>query len=250
MKRFFKDLWAYLKAVFSIYLVLLDILGIFLVLYDPIESYSRIIGGILLLLSFLVANFRLYRELTEQISDQADLRLSVVEETQHFGYLRGRHSSSWKGGFNEQGLPDGGSLQVIIRIINNGSREGALDWELDLDKTELWSLFDKDQINIPQFLCPKEVAKRDSYEAQLIFDIKCTEQAPHVFAQSLGNLIKFDRQYRVVLRYSTKHWDGSKSDIRELHITGDFQKFYNQVLEYWDNPKFHHLADIACNTAG
>jgi hypothetical protein len=129
------DLFGYLKSVFfetwQKVFTLFDILGLLLFFYPKVArclednpSLAKTIGGLMFFISFLIANFSLYRKLIQDIPHQADLRLAVQDNG--FSYPHGigrspfREIRSSPTGFSGQGLPDWGSLWANIRITNYG----------------------------------------------------------------------------------------------------------------------------------
>lgn len=258
MTRLMADFLSYLTAVFGETwrkaLTLFDILGVALLLCPKLaeglvsnELLVRTIGGLVLFVSFFVANFLLYRELAEATSYQADIRLKVVEcgFTHSHGGGRSPFPETPKNpyGFDKQGLPDWCCLWANISVANIGYEKGQLAWELDEAKTKLPSLFAHDRTRI-KFDHPPSLEGRSSAGAFFSSDILLTEREPHAFAQSLKALIKSKQRYQVVLRYKTKRVDG-ESGTRRLPIKGDFQDLYHEMLTYWDKNGFGDLADLA-----
>ena len=261
-------LFAYLKAVFvetsrGVFTVF-DVLGIALFLYPELasfltndESRVRIFGGLMFLCSFILANFLVYRQLASQIAYRADIRLDVAYH--NFGHSLGSRRSPFRevrkspGGFNEQGLPDWATLHADIRIRNIGYETGNLDCGLDKAKTNLPSFFDLERVE-HVFDAPSSIPGRTKNRASLFLDILFSTEDPRAFAQCLGNLIKpkrlikRTRKYQVVLRYRTRCVDG-ESKTRRLYIRGDFQSFYQSVLEYWDKRGYDDLVALARSAA-
>lgn len=252
----------YIKAIFAetrnLIFNFFDILGIALFFCPTLaaslvddESLVRVIGGIIFFVSFLLANFLLYKKLAEQLSYGADLHLKVLERgfrhsfgTTNSPFPQVRKSAN---GFNNQGIPDWGSLWARIKVANTGYEDGQLECELDRAKTKLPVLFDRDSARI-EFYTPLRVAARSSPIVDLYFNILFTEQDPQAFARSLGTLVKTKQQYRVVLSYRTVSVD-EESKTRKLHVKGDFQDFYRSVIEHWENYRFRDLAKIARDVA-
>jgi hypothetical protein len=258
MSKLTTDLLAYLKAVFvetwQKLFTLFDILGIVLLIYPELakglannESLIRIIGGCIFFLSFLLANFSLYRKLAEDNSYNANIHLEVLQK--EFSHSYGsrpfvfQEIQSNPGGFNKQGLPDWGELWAEIRVANVGYEDGQLVWEFDEAKIKLPTLFDSDKISI-DFSPPVNISNRKSYEVNLFFDVLLTERDPHAFAQALRSLVKSKRQYQIVLQYRTHRVDG-ESETRKLIIKGDFRGFYEKILKHWNENGFKELADLA-----
>ena len=146
MAKFITDLLAYLRAIFietwQKVFTLFEILGMVLFFYPKLadgfvnnESLVRTVGGVVFFISFLLANFSLYRKLIEDASYQADICLEVLEKD--FSHSYGSRRSPFRevprnpGGFSKQGLPDWGSLWANIRVANTGHEKGQLIWELD-----------------------------------------------------------------------------------------------------------------------
>jgi hypothetical protein len=258
MTKLITDFLAYLKAVFGetwrMVCTLFDILGIALLFYPKLaenlvsnELLIRTIGGLIFFISFLLANFSLYREMADATSYQADIRLEVLEKGFSHSYGSGR--SPFREipknpyGFDRQGLPDWCYLWANIGVVNIGYEKGQLAWELDKAKTKLPSLFAPDKVNV-EFYPPGSLEGRNSSGADFFFDVLLTEREPYAFAQSLKALVKSKQGYQVVLRYKTKRVDG-ESSTRELPIIGDFQDFCQEILTYWDKNGFADLVDLA-----
>jgi len=258
MTKFITDFLAYLKSVFGttwkIAFTVFDILGIGLFFCPKLaeglvnnELLVRAIGGLIFFISFLLANFFLYRELAEATSYQAEIRLEVVEKG--FTHSHGGGRTPFREipknpyGFDKQGLPDWCYLWANIRVVNIGYEKGQLAWELDRAKTKLPSLFASDKISV-EFHSPASVEGRHSSRGDFFFDVLLAEREPHAFAQSLKALANSKQRYQVVLRYNTKRVDG-ESRTRELPIKGDFRGFYQEILTYWGNNGFADLVDLA-----
>lgn len=258
MLRLVTDFLAYLKAVFvetwQKVFTLFDILGIALFIYPKLagglandESLVRTIGGLIFLVSFLLANFSLYRQLTEATSYQADIRLKILE--QDFGHSYGGSRSPFREvpkssyGFNKQGIPDWCSLWAKINIANIGYERGQLVWEFDKAKTKLPPLFIHDKAEV-EFYVPPSLEGRRSCKMDFHLDVLLAEREPHAFAQSLKALVKSKARYQVVLSYKTRRVDG-ESEARQLFIKGDFKGLYEKVLKYWSENGFKDLADLA-----
>ena len=257
MMTFFVDLLAYLKAVFietwQKVFTFFDILGIVLFFYPQIATdlindltLVRSIGAFIFFLSFLLANFSLYRKLAQDASYQAEIRLEVLEKG--FNHSHGSRDSFRElrknpGGFNKQGLPDWGILWANIRVTNIGYEKGQLIWELDQAKIKFPSLFDCEKTNI-EFYPPRTIEGRNSSGANLFFDILFTEQDPRAFAQALRLLVKSKKRYQVIIKYRTKRVDG-ESKTQELHLKGNFQDFHQAILEYWSGFGFNDLVKLA-----
>ncbi len=260
MTRLITDLWAYGKAVFAEtwrgILTLFDILGIVLFLYPKLsasltndESLVKTTGGLIFFLSFSLANFSLYRKLTDNISYQADIRLKILNK--YFSHSYGGRQPGFRreaprnsGGFNKQGVPDWGSLWVDIMSENIGQEEGKLVWELDKTKTKLPPLFASDDASITETNLPVRVAGRTPIGGHCIFDVPFAERDPHAFAQALKSLIESNQKYQIVLRYRTVRV-GGESSLHELPIKGDFQDFYQAVLKHWEDSGHKDLAEVA-----
>jgi len=197
------------------------------------EPLTRAVGGSIFFVSFLAANFSLYREIYHE---GADIRLKVVQ--QHFGPSTGsrqpsafRHIRRGHLGFNHQGLPDWASLYARIELANFGFEEGTLLWDVDKSKTRLPELFDLDQSEV-WFYPHASVPPRDSRHEDLFFDVLWTVEDPRSFALALKELVERKRRYKLVVRYRTKRVD-SETRPRDLLIEGDFRVLYARVLEHW-----------------
>lgn len=260
MSKLISDLLAYLRAIFlgtrQIGFTIFEVLVVVLFLCPKLagiftsdESLARTVAGLIFFISFLLANFTLYIKLADAITDQADIRLEVVEKS--FSPSSGSVSSPFPGvpknlyGFTENGLPDWCYLWAHIEAKNIGPEVGRLVYELDKAKTKLPSLFDldrsRDSSEIPSRFEPGRLYP-DRIDLYLNFPL--TEREPQAFAQSLKDLVKYKRRYWIVLRYKTLRVSG-ESQAQPLVIEGDFQDFYQKVLNYWGEGKFKDLADLA-----
>jgi hypothetical protein len=178
----------------------------------------------------------------------ADIRLEAVDYG--FSHSAGSRRSRFRGirssprGFNNQGLPDWGTLWANVKFKNHGREKGAPDYELDEGKTKLPAVFDRDSILI-EFYPPLSVAGRTSTGSFPFFlDVLFTERDPCSFAETLKHLVESGERYQVVIRYRTIRVDG-ESDTRELLLEGDFQDLHRLVVEHWNNYGFKNLADLA-----
>lgn len=249
MDKLFDDLFSYLKAVFidtwQKIFTFFDLLGIGLFIYPEIaqeftderKSLIKATGALIVLLSFLIANFTVYRKLSIEASTQAEFRLEVLEHD--FSHSYGTRKSPFVEiqssplGFNSQGIPDWGSLWANIRIANIGYEKGRLSWELNEGKTSLPALFLSKQASVD--FCPSEYLEgRLERSADFFFDVMFADRDPTKFVWALKDLVRQKRRYRVVLNYKTIRIDGESSG-RELIIEGDFSHLFQKVLDYWDN---------------
>jgi hypothetical protein len=251
------DLLAYLKAVFvetwQKTFTFFDILGIVLFFYPGIAAHLvndialiKTVGALIFFTSFLLANFSLYRKLTQNNSNQADIRLQISEQRfdpSHGGINSFPEISSHPDGFNKQGLPDWASLWANIKIANIGYEDCELVWEIDQRKTKLPALFASEK-TYPRFSPPNVIKPRQAPGAHFHLDFLFTERDPKAFAKALRQLIKSKKQYQVVIQYKTKRFDG-ESKARELYLKGDFTEFYQNILKHWKDFGFDDLVKLA-----
>jgi hypothetical protein len=261
MSRLIADVLAYLRAVFvetwQKVFTLFDILGVVLFFYPKLagtlvsdESLARTIGGLVFFISFLLANFALYRKLAEANAYKADIRLEIVERS--FSHSHGSGRSPFREvasnpyGFNKQGIPDWCTLWAKIRVANIGYEKGSLDCEIDEAKTKLPPLFacDPDSSKVSFDSPIRGIEARSASSMDFFFDVLLAEREPRAFARPLKALIKSKQGYQVVLQYKTKRVDG-ESEARQLSIKGDFHNFYQETQKYWDENGFKELLDLA-----
>jgi hypothetical protein len=254
IKSFLEYLTALLTETEQKAFAFFDLVGIILFFFPQLaqslttdELLARTVGGFVFFLSFLLANFSLYRKLRIDRSDQADIWLRILEKSFNNPYGVGRYpfrnSIPNLSGFDEQGLPQWCSLYVQIEVANTGYEKGNLNSQIDEKKTKLPALFRSDDLHFECYL-PTNVEPRVSFPVPLYCDVLTIKQEPKAFAQSLKALVKTKQGYQVVLHYKTKRVDG-ESEIRSLVIKGDLQDFYQKMLEYWDNNGFKELANLA-----
>lgn len=256
MAELVRDISGYLRAVFveswRWTAIVFDVVGI--VMFCSPSSFERVtqnaalaqaIGGGVFFLSFLVANFLLYREIHVE---GADIRLRLVQQS--FSPSSGsrqvsafRHIRRGYLGFNDQGLPDWASLYARIELANVGWEKGTLLWQVDKAKTRLPDLFDLDQSEVS--LHPhSSVPPRDAWHQDLFLDVLCTLEDPRSFALALKELVQHKSRYKVVVRYRTKRVD-SDTRPRELLIEGDFRGFHEAVLRHWARYGPQELVELA-----
>jgi hypothetical protein len=256
VREMVRDIAGYLRAVFTKSwrwtAIVFDVVGI-LMFCSPGSfewviqnaALAQAIGGGVIFLSFLVANFSLYREMHVE---GADIRLRVVQQS--FSPSSGsREVSAFREikrgylGFNDQGVPDWASLYARIELANVGWERGTLLWQVDKAKTRLPHLFDLDQCKV-SFHPHATVPPRDCWEEDLFFDILWTVQDPQSLGLGLRELVERRRRYKLVVRYRTKRVD-SETRGRKLVIEGDFQGLYEAVLKHWADYGHQELADAA-----
>ena len=254
MTRFSCNLVGYIQAVFiestQKFLLFFDFLGIFLFFFPNVANslitnfiVTRSIGISIFILSFFVANFRVYQGLC---FDGADIRLHVIEQYLNpsasdrspFLNIKGNPS-----GFNHQGLPDWVSLYAVIELSNIGLEEGKCKYEFDDKRIKFPKIFNLIQIN-KEFKPLSTISARSTSSSLLFFDLSLNTQDPHYFAREIGILVKSKAKYAVVIRYWTKRVDG-ETKKRNLKIYGDFKYFYEKIQEYWEDNGFNELARIA-----
>lgn len=246
----------YLRAVFGEtwlkVLTIFDILGLILFFRPELAAFLaidvmllRIVGGSVVLVSFVLANFSVYMKLSEKFSDQAYINLRI--ESNEFSPSHGSGASFANikvndYGFNATGMPDWGSLWCRIKIINIGYERGVLGWEIDEIKTKFPKLFDFHTARVSLTSPNLPVPGRTSRETDLYIDIPFTQRDPILFAKALKDLVKRKQSYQVVLRYWTVRLDDSKK-YHELVIKGDFKNFYLKITKHWQNRHLQELID-------
>jgi|SRR3989344_1469372 len=263
MNELFFDFFDYLRDLlvegFQKAFLLFDIFGIVLVLYPNFvsrwlanEVLTKTIGVVILVLSFLLANFTLYRRFAAINRQKADLRINVAAN--FINPSTGSVRSPFKGvtqsshGFNKQGLPDWGSLYAEIHINNIGHEEGELVWKYNHKKTKFPSLFNLEQVNI-DFNPPARIPPRDKRGIAFYFYVLITEQDPELFAKALKEMKERKETYKLVLTYWTIRVDG-ETNPREVVITGKFDEFIDKVLEYWSGYGHQDLFDLVVKSSG
>jgi hypothetical protein len=256
---------AFLKAVFleswpKIVFLVFDIIGIVVFFLPNLSSWcemqaawARVIGAGIFFLSFLLANFLVYRELAGQLLYKADIYLEYVES--NFFPSAGGGSNPFRrqgnpNGFSRLGIPDWGRLHAVISINNRGCEDGKLKWKLDETRINLpTSLFDIGSTQDDDFggMGHSTIIEGGvfSFVRQLTVAVLFTEEDPHIFARKLKELIESEARYEIIVRYWTERPDGTQTKPRDLPIRGDFQSFYRKTLEYWDSYGHRELADLA-----
>ena len=249
-----RDILGYLDAVFFKswhgVCTFLDVLAI-LVLFRPdvverlvsSSTCARVLGGSMLLASFLVANYSVYRRL---FVDVADIRLTILEQNLSpggstrppFEEIQVRTD-----GFSEEGQPGWATLSARLQIENIGHESGRLAREVIESKTRLPSLFDCSgmKIGLPS---SGPYNARSSIRGYLVLAVRFTVDDPRIFARQLKKLGKRWKRYRVTVRYWTERVGGCSRE-RKLRIKGDFGPFCEQVLKYWVDHGHGDLAEIA-----
>jgi len=175
----------------------------------------------------------------------AEIKLKVGD--QFFNPSTGSRPHPVKGernsphGFNNEGLPDWGSLYTVIKISNIGYEDGELIWKPDEEKTKFPPLFNFDHHRI-EFNPPRVIrARKVPPDApSFFFDITFSEQDPYKFASAIRDLVLRKEQYEIVLQYWTARVDGN-SNPRKLIIKGDFKYFYDMVIKHWEDFGFTDL---------
>ncbi len=242
IKAVFFESW---QKVFSIF----DLLGVLIFLYPNLtnkltvdEITIRSIGGVIIFVSFVLANYVVYLNLCV---NGADIRISTW--LKHFGTgslqrnpFAGVIANSF--GFNDHGLPCWVTLYAQIKIANIGIEQGVFSWEIVRSKTKFPTLFDMNDIHY-DFRPILNIPKRESRNEDLFVDMQFTVHDPCLFAQQLKKLSKSKKRYRVVIRYFTRRVDGDTKP-RELKIEGDFVDFCEEITNYWHQSGFDELADI------
>jgi hypothetical protein len=233
---------------------LFDILGIILFFFpSPAnnlvqnEVTTRIVGGVIFFLSFLLSNFVLYRKYAAIYSEKADIHLEVSDNffnpSTGTGLAPAKNIQSSPHGFNKQGIPDWSSLYAVILVKNVGYEDGKLAWEFDPKKTEFPPLFNQELIAYEFQVTPTVPARTEKVPA-FFFAISFSERDPKRFAHALKKLRESNERYKVVLNYWTRRIDG-ETRLRRLEIKGNFDKFVEDVIDYWRNFGHQNLVDIA-----
>lgn len=253
---------AYLKRFFQLWFiwfwfVALDAIGLIFDTFVPTVSPPRWLYWFIPAIGFVIANIKLFYDneiekdtLINKIRGyeayEANIKLEAINPI--FSHSQGSRQSPFPdvprspGGFNQQGLPDWGSLSVRIRFVNIGHESGKPIVEINESKVELPSLF-KNHYNVT-FYEPSKIDGREEQSHDLYFDVPIRENDPTAFALALKDLVKSNKRYRIAIRYWTRRIDG-ESEPRHLWIEGDFTYFYQEIMEYWDGFGFKELASIA-----
>lgn len=274
--EFLKGLWAFLSAVFvegiSKVFTLLDLLGVVLFVWPQLperianQQLTRGIGGAIFMVSFVVANFIVYRKQRQEVrrlrSDIQELEMvgaevwfkpvnGALEFCQSYptdgpkGRL-GRHGLQV-----DSGVPGYACLRGSVKYGNVGEKPGYLVCEIDRQNSELPSIFE------PEFCLRKKptshllrgrkerlepgIPQKARFELLLVVrDRDATD-----FAKRLGQ----SARYRIVLKYHTE------SSVREIKrhcgtvsVEGDLTEYRRQVLEIWQRvDRFRYLAEITQN---
>lgn len=241
---FLKYLVALFEETWQKILVLFSSLGVVLFFYPGLainiakdESLIKTIGGGIFFISFVLANYSLYKKLAQEIPNRADVRLDILSV--HFGPSSAsrkpfREISVNPYGYTEQGLPGWGTLQVDLRGRNVGCIDAdRLIWEFEKAKAKWPPLFDFEKGIVDPGALINKVAALDSSRGFFFLDVPFAEQNPDAFAQSLRELVKSRKQYQVEIPYRVGSIHG-ESNTQKLRIKGDFQNFYQEILEYWE----------------
>jgi hypothetical protein len=260
MPGLISDFFAYLKEVFvesqRLVFTAFDVLGIGLLFYPYLAEsltdnlmYVRIIGGGIFLVSFLLANFTLYRRMAHDaiIPYKADIQLVRVEESDFSPSYPGVSSpfpeiQRSPHGLNDQGVPDWGAFWARIKVANVGYEDGQLALELDRAKTNLPPPFDCERVEV-RFPVTK-VSGRSAFSADFYFDILFTAENPHSFAVAVKDLVKAQKRYQISLKYWTERVDG-ESNVRRFNFKGDFKSFHQNTLKRWSDLNFTELVKLA-----
>jgi len=260
MKELVSDFLDYLKYLlfdgYQMAFTLFDILGIVL-LFSPHlantvltnERLVRIIGGCIFLASFLLANFKLYRKFSDRDRQKANI---ILRSKGNFlnppsGSVRSPFPNIKESprGFNNQGLPDWGSVYAEIIIRNIGHEEGWLIWEYDPKRSKFPGLFDLDSAKVG-FDPPTNISERRQVGVAFYFNLLFNEHDPESFARKLKRIKDNGENYKIVITYRTERID-SETEPRTLKITGNFDGFIHDIVEYWGGYSHSELCKIVLN---
>jgi len=274
MAKFIDDLVSYLKEVLweglQKVFTCFDILGI-VIFFRPqlAERLTRNewaatgIGASIFVLSFLVANFILYRKLKGQLDEFEDTRAKIyLKNTKDFCYaapIRLRpyfphEGKRFRGETTDlllrNGLPIGLIIGAELKVANHSNECGCFDWEITkVDMPEFFNLVEIGEKSFqwgiqrgPGGLPLVEVTAHSRSLAICELPLQITIEDPRSFAKRLSSL----GSYCIVIEYSTIRIDDSKSKPpRSLKLEGDFQEFRDQICKDWKNSKLDELAQLA-----
>lgn len=224
-----------------------DILGLVLFFYPNIfqslgwdPEKVRVAGGILFGLSFLLANFIVYRGLIQQLSVRADIRITLRDSNHYFyPHFDGAGRSPFSSGreqiarLRRKGLPGWATLRIPMRIANHGWGEaGQCRLELVEAKTKLPSLFNIAKTERQFFV--SRIEPREEKHTDCLFFFPFTEEDPEAFVRALKALTQDGQKYKVILGYWTERLGGEVSATHTLPVVGDFRLFYEEILKHWN----------------
>ena len=189
---------------------------------------------VLLSLGFLVSAYLVHRdtqaELASLYSEKADLKLYQ----QSFAFLHKEpiliFSNRYEFGINEDGLPIRGIVVASLDIHNVGREEGQLDWELDLELSDMPSIFqvfkgeeDGEMLDLPD---PVPARKRTN----IVWRLECgiAAEDPMEFARELSSELSFN----LVLRYRTLRVV-KPSEYSTLRVTGTVTDYQAAIRKRW-----------------
>lgn len=264
--RLWQDGREYVEALvregWSIYSAIFGLLGLVFFMFPVWERrlgervwVARGVAFAIFVVSFLIANFRLYRR-TIAVGARMWVREAsgVLEFCQSYP-SNGPWGRLGKDGLNvDTGLPAYACLRVSVRYGNIGEKPGYLICGIDEEKTELPAIFEpefhiRDKGSSRLLKGRKEKLVPDvpqSARAELLLIVK--DRQPEEFARELKQV----DDYRVVLNYHTE------SVVREIEghfgtvqFEGDLADYRQQVLERWKRyDKFRPLIEAFENSSG
>ena len=189
---------------------------------DWATSITKNTGCLLLILSFSLANYNIYRKYA---SNKAEIQLQITK----FKFKPYRVGNTLP--YEKQPLPHQGCIRVEVEITNRGKEQGGLVIDKNIVTKKLPDLFDRknayvysdlleNQIIDPRILPPKE--------AILIVKIPFSEQDDDSLVLKLKQFVQSHERYEIYINYHTNSVDGPLH-YRRLKLSGDFNEFNDEM---------------------
>jgi hypothetical protein len=236
---------------------LLDLLALVLIALGSDIPVSQELLWLILALSYIVANYRLFSQQTKRIEEYENEEANIVIEATKTSLSYPTHGGAspypdvkvGEYGFTDNGLPGWATIITQLEFRNTGYEEGGVEWSIDFKKTKLPPFFRIEDdsggslISFSDRFRNRIEARKFNISVSWPLNLRIYEENPEHFAKALKASRK--SKYKVVIKYRTDKVIPD-STWRKLEIKGDVSSFYKGVLEFWKNSEeFSHLFELA-----
>ncbi len=199
-------------------------------------------------MAFVAANYQIFLEneqkkralqrlIDEMEGPEASLIVKIVESA----FIHSAPVLVLGGRFADGLMPDGLPVEAIasaeLEVHNLGEEEGELDWQLDLEESDLPKIFSIASDTYGELVnLPTQVPGRK--RVRTTWRISCWMHEKNSFRFADGLLEA--QSYKFVIRYRTLRV-GEPTSYRTVAIEGDFDHYRSEINKRWRESSHNEL---------